>query len=617
MVVTSHPKANLRTFWLILFCWVCQAAQAQVFSRLYPDSSQIELAQPLEWIAVAKGSVDTPDQFVATPQDSRFQPYTASTALPTSATQEAWARFTLPKTETSEIWFIRIPRIGISKVSLYSSDLQGKWTAVSSGESIAPAQWALHTRVPSFEVQTSVTRSQTYYLRFEHRRALTERPMLISPIAYVEGASRHGILIGLLLGTFTLLAVLSVCGYAFARNTVFLSLGVFVITLMLSQLVLTGYGGWRLWPNSAYLNQVMGWVTSFLALAAGIWFVAQASYARDSHPWIYRLLSGLTLVTLVMTCVAAANLEVLSREMRNIWVGGVTLLVVASLAWMALQGQKWNVVLFAGLAPIGLATFARLAYNLGWVSQPEFSQTVGIFSAMLGLLWLMVALVWRSRTLLLSTQLAATLSNYDAVSGLVQERVALIRLPQMLRRANQLKLGCGVIMLQWLNYPQLMSKLTPSQQHAMLKQLGLVLNRVARDIDTAARLDDGYFMILVEGPISRSTLASLSTQILTACIRSSDKFDLPNSFNFHIAIWQAALVPSSADEVTEALRTRLNQMSVGTKRPVQFIDVATSDVEAQPNQEFNQRRDDLLAKIDAIEASPSVRAVLRPDKPRK
>lgn len=605
---------------LVTFIYLLLAlgtAQAQVFDTLYPGSKQIRLALPLEWTEVTKGSVSTPDQFMATPEAWRFKPYTANTVLPTSAKQEVWVRFTLPVTETSEIWFIRIQRISIFKASFYARDWQGNWAVALAGESIAPAQWALRTRVPSFEIHTPTTQAQAYYLRFENRTAMTERPMLISPIEYVEGASRFGLLIGLLLGTFTLLAVLSVCGYWFARHTVFLWFGAFVATMMLSQLVLTGYGGWRIWPNSAYLNQVMTWVSAFLALASGIWFAAKASYARDSHLGIYRLMAALALGSLLMACLAAANVEVLTRDMRNAWAGGVTLLVVGSLVWMVLRGHKGNVLLLVGLTPIGLATLARLAYNLDWVSQPEFAQAMGIFSAMLGLLWLMVVVVWRSRVSLLSTHVAAALKTYDPVSGLVQERVAMLRLPQMLRRASQLKLGCGVIMLHWLNYPQVMSKLSPEKQTAMLKQLGLVLNRVTRDIDTAARLDDGYFMVIVEGPISRSTLSSLSTQILTACIRSSDNFDLPNSFNFHIAIWQAALVPISADGVTEALKKRLKEMSSGTKRPVQFVDAAVSDLQADPDQKSGRRRDDLVAKIDAIEASPSVQAVLMPEKPRK
>ena len=606
----------MRIWWLLLLGFVSVAGHAQVFDRLYADSAQITLARPLEWVAAPKGTVVTPDQFIALPDAWRFQPYTASTVLPTSDKQEVWVRFTLPITTNRQVWFVRMARASIVKASFFSQDAAGQWQPQFAGESIAPAQWALRTRSPSFEVQSSSRGEQTYYLRFEHRSAITERPMLITPIEYIDGSSRVGILIGLLGGMFGLLSVLCMAAYAVTRNTVFLWFASFVVALMFSQATLIGYSGWRIWPGSAHLNQVMGWVTGCLALATGAWFCANASYARESHIWIYRLLRALALGSLLLAILAAANLDVLSREMRNAWAAMVTVLVIGSLAWMALRGQRWNAVLMVGLVPIGLATMTRLAYNLGWVPQVEFAQTAGIFSAILGLLWLMVALVWRGRTALLSTELAAALNNYDAISGLVQERVARIRLPQMLLRATQLKLGCGVIMLRWVDYPQLMASLSPEKQHAMLQQLGQLLNRVARDIDTAARFGDDCFLILIEGPISRNSLSSLCTQILTACIRSSDKFDIPNAFSFHMAIWHANVVPCGDEEVLETLKARLNQMSFGTRRPVQFVDMATSDPRPEQLDEFNQRRDELIAKIDAIEASPSLQESLT-DKTRK
>ena len=607
---------HLRTLWLLLLCLMGSVGHAQVFDRLYPDSAQIALAQPLEWVATAKGTIATPDQFIAMPDAWRFQPYTASTVLPTSDRQEVWARFTLPVTVNREVWFVRMARASIVKVSFFSLNASGQWQVQSAGESIAPSQWALRTRSPSFEAQSSSRGEQTYYLRFEHRSAITERPMLITPIEYIDGASRVGILIGMLGGMFGLLFILCVAAYGITRNTVFLWFGSFVVALMFSQATLIGFGGWRMWPNSAHLNQVMGWVSGCMALAAGTWFCAKASYAKDSHIWIYRLLGTLALGSLLVGLLAAVKVDVFSREMRNAWAALVTVLVIGSLAWMALRGQLWNALLLVGLVPISLTTMARLAYNLGWVPQVEFAQTAGIFSAILGLLWLMLALVWRSRTSLLSTELAAALNNYDAVTGLIQERVAKVRLPQMLLRATRLKLGCGVIMLRWINYQQLMGSVSPEKQIAMLRQLGQVLNRSARDIDTAARCDDGYYMILVEGPISRNALSLQCTQILTACIRSSDKFELPNAFNFHIAIWQANLVPCTDTEVLEALKTRLNQMSFSTKRPVQFVDAVTSDPEPEQKDEFNQRRDELIAKINAIEASPSLQAPLM-DETRK
>lgn len=76
------------------------------------------------------------------------------------------------------------------------------------------------------------------------------------------------------------------------------------------------------------------------------------------------------------------------------------------------------------------------------------------------------------------------------------------------------------------------------------------------------------------------------------------------------------MVPSSDEEVIETLKTRLNHMSFGTKRPVQFVDAVTSDPGPEQQEEFAQRRDDLVAKINAIEASPSLQAPLM-DETRK
>lgn len=600
----------MRKLWVLLLCLMGSVAHAQVFDRLYAESAQIVLAQPLEWVAAPRGTVATPDQFNALPDAWRFQPYTAITVLPTSDKQEVWVRFTLPVTTNRQVWFVRITRPSIAKTSFYSRDASGSWQMQSAGQSIAPAQWALRTRFPTFEVQSSSRGEQTYYMRFEHRVPITERPMLLTPIEYIDGASRVGIVIGLVVGMFGLLSILCIAAYAIARSTVFLWFGSFVVALMFSQITLIGYGGWRIWPDSAHLNQVMGWVTTCMALATGAWFCARASYAKDSHIWIYRLLNTLGLVSLLLALLALPNLEIFSREIRNAWVAMVTVLMICSLAWMAVRGQRWNAALLVGLVPIGLAAMARVAYNLGWARQIELAQTAGIFSATAGLVWLMLALVWRSRKALLSTELAVALNNDDPVSGLAQERVARIRLPQMLLRATRLRMECGVIMLRWLDYPQLMASISPDKQNVMLRQLGQVLNRSARDIDTAARFGDDCFLMLFEGPFNRSALSLQCTQILTACIRLSEKFDMPGAFSFHMAIWHANSVPCSDEEVLESLKTRLNQMSYGTKRLVQFVDTASTDPGPEQLDRFNQRRDDLIAKIDAIEASPSLQAPL-------
>jgi GGDEF domain-containing protein len=180
----------------------------------------------------------------------------------------------------------------------------------------------------------------------------------------------------------------------------------------------------------------------------------------------------------------------------------------------------------------------------------------------------------------------------------------------MLLRTNRLKLGCGVVMLRWRHGKQRVDGLTTEQKNLLLAQIGSVLRRTIRDIDTAAVYKDDYFLILVEGPIGRHALSSLATQMVSTFIRLSEKIKDPNAFNFHIAIWQAGLAPASNEEVLQALQTRLNPMSLGTQRTVQFVDAAVSDLPAKPHEQSTKQRVDLVAKINAIEASPSLHEVL-------
>lgn len=604
---------------LVTFLFVLLAsgnAAAQEFERLYNNSIQPVLSQPLQWVSAP--SIDAPslpEGFAVNPDTWAFASYTLKTVLPTSTGRDAWLKFTLAATPTPQSWVIRIPRLTVKKVSLHDMNANGFWTVQSAGISIAHSDWNRSTRTPSFEVLTSNT-DKTYFLRFEHHIPITERPELVSQTDFADAVAHLGTLLGLMFGIFGMLIVACTAAYVVARNKVFMSLAVFVATVLLHYLVQIGFGGWRMWPGSAYLNQAMQWTAPLLAMAACCWFFAHASHAKDISKPVYHLLSFVALVSLGLGLFGLINADQIQRDILMGWAAFVLLVIFSALFWFSLRGMRLNLWLLVGFLPIAAAAAARMAYSYGWLLHMEFALAASVFMSQTGLVWIFVALLWRSRAVLLASEMAAALNTFDAATGLTQKRVALIHLPRMLRRATQLELSCGVIMLRWLNYPQLMGKLSPEKQTAMLKQLGLVLNRVVRDIDTAARLDDGYYMILVEGPISRSTLSSMSTQILTACIRASDKFGLPSSFSFHVAIWQAAQVPISADEVIETLKTRLDQMSFGTKRPVQFVDAVASDLAAEPNNELAQRRDTLMAKIDAIEALPSVQALLMPEKPK-
>ena len=580
-------------------------AVAQEFGRPNATSIQPKLSQPLEW-ASASATIATslPAAFLARPQDWVFQPYTTSTVLPTGSGRDVWLKFSLSATPSPQNWVLSVPRITVQKVSLYSLNAMGRWEFQSAGNLLAPKNWPRATRTPSFDLMTSDA-DTSYFLRFEHHSPLAERAELMSGVDFVESASRASTLIGTALGMSSVMMIACLIAFAVSRNSIFFWLTTFMASVLMMNLTQLGYGGWRLWPSSSYVNTTMAWIAPLLSMAAASWFFARATYAKYSHKMIYGLLVGATGANLLLCIIKLAFEGAIPSVVLNVWAALVVLTVVASLVWLSLRGTHWNLRLLAGALPIAAAGVLRISYSYGWLAHGDSLQATSVFLNQAGLMWLLVVLVWRSRNALVAKELSSALANDDPATGLVMPRVAKIRMTQMLLRSDRLKLGCGVIMLRWVHFADLMSSQPPLRKEDMRKQLGRLLAGLVRDIDTAAVLGDGNFLLLVEGPVNRSSLASLSTQILSGSLRLSERFELPHAFELNIAIWHADMTASTTPAVIDALRTKLSQMPAGTKRPVQFVDSLDSAADPEREQEFGSRRDELLAKINALEASPS------------
>ena len=590
----------------LLFIWLVPAGGciAQEFDRLYPTSVQPVLSQPLKWLTTPSAASQTlPQAFVANPAAWSFQPYSGSSVLPTGDGNDVWTSFELAAAETPQSWIVRMPKTTIQKVSLYSVDHRGAWQIQSAGMLIAPAQWSLRTRVPAFEVQSRGT-PQIYFMRFENQSPITERPALLSPNDFADGASRVGTLIGVMFGMMGILVIACLAANRLANDTVFLSLAAFVATILLFNLVLVGYAGWRIWPGSLHLNQAMRLSAPLLGLAAGSWFCAQASYAKSASTAVYRLLAVAFGGSLLLAGISLATGGAIPRDLFNGWAAFVLLTVIGSLLWLCIKGQRWNWWLLGGLVLLAAAGCIQLAYSYGWVSHIEIAQAFSVFLTQVGLMWLFLALAWRSRAALLANERRVALESFDAATGLALPRVVKVHLPLLLMRADRLKLSCGVMMLRWVDFNKSMNRLNAAQRADALAIFGKLLQRVARDIDTAARFDDTHFIMMIEGPVNRTALASLGTQVISSCLRASEKAGQPNLFDLHIAIWHAGEQSVTAGEVLELLKMRLNQMSPGTTRAVQFVGTAASVPAADPAQEAFLRRQDVMDKINAIESEP-------------
>jgi two-component system, sensor histidine kinase LadS len=589
-------------------------ATGQELGQVFEDSRTLALAAPLQWQVLPKDKVRNPDEFDSLGLAQNFAALRPQQALPTARSNDVWLRFALPVTATPQMWYLRIPRLQVERVTLYFQDEQKVWRQQVAGDDVPIARWPLVTRNPSFELGTRIDRPQLYFLKLEHRIPITERPQLVAPSDYIDGAQRVGTLVGLVFGLFGLLTVLGLVTARLYRNSQYAWYGLMVAMLLLSQITLVGYAGLRLWPSSVYLNKIMPALASLWTLAAITWFTTQVSYAKLTAPRIYKCSVALVAVLLLTSLAYAVYYHDFPRDALLLLAGCAMLWNLGSMVWMAWRAQSllWFVV--AGLAPLTLAMLARLTYYIGWLAHVELTQLLGAIAACLGMMVVYAGMILRSRETYAALERETALAHTDISTGLTLARIAAIRLPQLLTRSKRFGKPCGVVMVRWLGYDAQLQPMSSAQAGAVLAHFGARLRRLARDIDTVARYDNDHFLFLVEAPVSREALNDLGTKILSTCMRPSVQLGNGDIYNVHVAICLAMGDTLAAQQVMETLRTRLSQMDPGTARKVQFVDapLSTRPPSDGPESTGNLSGQALVAKINAIEASPILPTVVRP-----
>ncbi len=612
----------IRNLLLCLLCWCTpHFAAAQALALLSDDSPSIALATPLQWLAVPKGSVQNPDTFQAADKPQGFAAYTPSTLLPTAKQSDVWLRFGLPATSTPELWYLRIPHLSLERVVFYFQDPGNSWKTLSAGEKVPMAHWPVPSNRATFALLTRTDRVQTYYLKLEHDSALVQRPELISANEYVDDSAQVGILVGLMFGLFCLLGLLGLLAARTYRNLNFAWFALVVVSLLLVQLVLIGYAGQRLWPHSPHLTHAMCWLSWLFFLAASTWFYAQASVSKEIFPKIYKASIAVTAVLLCVSVVYAVIPHEFPRAVLNALTGLAIVWIAGSSAWMAWRSQQvWLWCLSAGMVPLAVTLFTRIAYNLGWVRHIELAQLCSLLVGCVGMLVIYRVLIASTREAQIIREREQASVDNDVATGLPLARTLNVRLPIMLARSERFEEPCGVLMVRWLDYASYIEPLSSSQRGAVLSHLGARLSKLCRPIDIVARLDDDHFVFMIEAPISRERLNALGTKILSVCMLSGRPQVDNNVYDVHVAVWASNKGISAAAQVLEALRTRLNQMGNGTSRRVQFVDSAPSTRPSEGHSEAPNitvaapfSSSEIVAKINAIEATPIIPTIaLRP-----
>jgi two-component system, sensor histidine kinase LadS len=614
-------------FFLLWACLSLQQAFAQTAASipnnsgfplpsLFADHRRLNLEVPLGVLALPTAQAPTPELLLQSPLNNQFKPWQLGMSLPTSRQQDVWLRLELPKEITPHSWMLRIPRITLQKATLYqrSPDGSGSWVTQVAGTLVPNSTWPVRSRDPIFEISTRSDQTQLFFIRVQNASPVTENIQLIRSSDFGSGANYAGTLNGLIIGLFGLLTLISLISWRINRNSHFAWFALFSAAIMLAHLTLSGYMILRIWPNSVFMAVSMNWVMPLVALATLTRFAVSVSYAKDlSKPVNYALWSVVIVCGLLSAGVLSAPIDFPRTVLNAAYATGM-LVVLGSLCWIAWRSQHWLWWIVASIFPIILSAMTRLAYNQGWVAHVELALLAGVLSAMIGMVCIYTTLIAQQRQRAAAAHRENALETADGATGLYAERIARARLPLMILRSQRFNNACGVIMVRWTGFQSTMSGASAVDRGRIFAHLGNRINRLARDVDTAARFGDDRFIFLVEAPITRKQLTDLASRILASCMRPSLAMPDQKGFDLHMALWLSSELPADADQVLELLKTRISQMQDGTQRRVQFISVplSTAPPTDQNDPEHGSR---LVEKINALEATQVLPTIdLKPKK---
>ena len=181
---------------------------------------------------------------------------------------------------------------------------------------------------------------------------------------------------------------------------------------------------------------------------------------------------------------------------------------------------------------------------------------------------IMVVLMLRSQQRRENTRRIQGLDRVDPSTGLINGHVFAERLMRMLARSQRLGHQSVVMLIDIMNTAQIERDFGRKAADDLPLHVAERLLSTAREIDSAARLSERRFGMLVEGPIDADDAATLGPRIVARCLMPYKGLHIDCVAQVRVAY---AMVPEQgldAQDVLRRLEERLAAASGDAKRAV-------------------------------------------------
>jgi two-component system, sensor histidine kinase LadS len=319
----------------------------------------------------------------------------------------------------------------------------------------------------------------------------------------------------------------------------------------------SGIGALYFWREYPELSNASLFFLPLAVSAAALSFVRIVLSPRQFAPWLDRSLLALaTLLLMVGTYdviwpslngFAITNALVLSSALAFV----LTALMAArqrnpNVRWLGLGFAPMVVV-----ALLVLRNFDLLQLDIGTAS-----------ALMLASVWAVPVLFFGlNRRLALrreSEVRARAVMQSDALTGLARDRVLTVRLQGALLRARRTQQSFGLLVVEVSNLAALRREFGRGAAEQALVLAATRLQGLVRDVDTAARLGEQEFAVLIEAPCSAADLTQIATRLLAQSLRPSELLPPGATLKLHISM---AIAPHGDLNETELLGYLLADVS--------------------------------------------------------
>ena len=520
---------------------------------------------------------------VAINNDAPWAPTKLNGIYPLRPGQVLWIRFTVPPAPDGERWQLEIPYAALDRASLYSLDRAGQWIEQRAGDLTPVNAWPTPHRHTLLLVNVNAEDPSRYLLRIENAQGFSAPIRFINAPYLLRSEQQVSLFLGIYFGLALLGSVVGLFGVLWLKDHAYFYYALCSALVGLTQASITGVAALQLWPNSPdWADRSLGLLATWMLVTLLLLNATVVSLAQRSRPlhilvWLVAL-AGVALSVLLGLTASAIRLKLIVPYMLLV---PVLILLINFWAWR--RGDRFAGWLMLSSTPFAFSLALAVARYLEWMSL-SFATEQGILASMaLELPAILAVLLLRSQHRRESRRRIDGLDRLDPATGLINGPVFGERLARMMARSDRLRHQGAVMLIDIVNSEQTQRDFgRKAADDLPLRVAGRLLS-TAREIDSAARISERQFGMLIEGPFTAEDAATLGPRIVARCLMPYKGLHVDCVAQVRVAY---ALVPfeeCSAENILSRLEERLALASPTDKRAVFVLGEAEGFVSRRPD----------------------------------